>query len=89
MRAYRSTNLSKKGPQALEELKHIEDIVIRNAEKRGKVIILDVKDYIKECERQLNNAEHYRHLEHDPTTVNKVITRLKNDKLIALTSQID
>ena len=46
------------------------------------------KDYIKESERQLNGTEHYRHLQHDPTTennatVNKVITRFKNDKLIS------
>ena len=52
------------------------------------MVILNVKEYIKESERQLNNAEHYRHLEHDgktenKATVNKVITKFKNDKLIS------
>ena len=46
-----------------------------------------MKDYVKEFERQLSNTKHYRHLEHDPTienssTVNKVITRFRNDRLI-------
>ena len=50
--------------------------------------MLDVKDQIKESERQLNDNEHHGHLEYDPTTennatVNKVITRLKNDKLVS------
>ena len=48
----------------------------------------DVKDYIKESERQINNSEQYKHLENDPTTennatANKVITRFKNDKFIS------
>ena len=46
----------------------------------------DVKDYIKKSERHLNESEHYRHLKYDPennTTINKVITRFKNDKLIS------
>ena len=38
--------------------------------------------------KNLKDTEQYRHLEHDPTpennaTVNKVITRFKNDKLIS------
>ena len=32
-------------------LKHREDIAITNLDKRGSVVILDVKDYIKEFER--------------------------------------
>ena len=35
----------------MEELKCMEDIVIRNSEKGDGVIILDVKDYLKEYER--------------------------------------
>ena len=86
--ACKYTNLSKKEQKALEELKHREDIVITNADKVGAVVILDVKDYIKESERQLNDTEYYRHLQHDPTTEsnatgNKVITRFKNDKSIS------
>ena len=73
--------------QSAKELKHRENIVLTNAEKGGAVGIFDVKDYIKESKRQLNHTEHYKHLEHDPTaennaTVNKVLTRIKNYKLI-------
>ena len=39
-----------------------------NSDKGSTVVILNVKDYIKESERQLNSTEHYRHLEHDPLT---------------------
>ena len=49
-----------------------DDIVITNAGKGGALVILDVKDYIKESERQLK-------------TDNKVISRFKNDKLISNT----
>ena len=43
------------------------------------MLITDVKDYIKESARYLNDTEHYRDLEHDPATennatANKVIT---------------
>ena len=77
----------KKNKKGLEELKHREDIVITNAEKGGAVVRLDVKDYIKESERQLNDTKQDRYLEHDPTAdcnaeVNKVIAKFKNDNLI-------
>ena len=41
------TNLFKKKQKALEELKHREDIVITKADKGGALVILDVKDCIK------------------------------------------
>ena len=51
---------------------------------KGGTVIKDVKDYSKEFERQLNDTkQHYRHLKHDPTIENKVLTRFKNDKLIS------
>ena len=42
-------NLSKREQKALEELKVRDDIVITNADKVDAVVILDVKDYVKEC----------------------------------------
>ena len=65
MRAWRPTNLSIKEQEALEEIKHRKDIVITNADKSDAVVILGVKDYIKEYKRQLNNTEHYIHLRVD------------------------
>ena len=69
-------------------LKHREDIIIRNANKGGAVAILHFKRYyFKNYKRQLNSTRNYRHLEHDPKTksnasVNKMILRLRNNKLI-------
>lgn len=70
---------------ASEKLKHREDIVTTNSGKEGAVVIIDVKYYIKESERQLYDTKHYRHLKHDITTENNatfniVITRFRNDK---------
>ena len=54
--------IQKKEQKTLQELKHREDIVITNADKVGAVVILEVKNYIKESERHLNDTEHNRHL---------------------------
>ena len=50
------SKLSVKEQKALQELKHRDDIVITDADKGGAVVILDVEDYIKEAERQLDNS---------------------------------
>ena len=51
------------------------------------VVIIDVEDYVKEVEHQLNNNDGYKKLQYDPTQthsrlLNDTITRFKNDKLI-------
>ena len=63
------------------------DIIITKADKGGAVVIIDVEDYVKEAEHQLNNKDIYRKLQYDSTQtharlVNDTITRFKNDKLI-------
>ena len=52
------SKLFEREQKAPEELKKTVDIIITNADKEGSVVILDVKDYVKECERQPNNTEH-------------------------------
>ena len=52
MRTCKYTNVSKN-----EQLKPREDIVITNADKRGTVDILNVKDCNEEYETQLNDTE--------------------------------
>ena len=42
------SNLSEREQKALEELNVRDDIVITNADKGCAVVILDVKDYVKE-----------------------------------------
>ena len=60
---------------------------ITKTDKGGAAVIVDVKDYIKEAERQLSNTENYRKLQEDPTAtnmklVNDTIERFKKQKLI-------
>ena len=43
----------------MQELQSRNDIVITDADKGGAVVILDVKDYIKEAERQLKGCVRY------------------------------
>ena len=64
----------------MQELQSRNDIVINDADKGEAVVILDVEDYVKEAERQLNNKENYRKINHEPSTVNdetihKVVSR--------------
>ena len=71
----------------MKKLKKREDIIITRVAKEGAAVIVDVKDYLKEAERQLNNTENYRKLQEDPTAtnmklVNDTIERFKKQKLI-------
>ena len=56
--------LKKKKEKTLDELKARDNIVISNSDKGGAVVILDVKDYLEECQRQLNNtAKNYKRIQ--------------------------
>ena len=52
-------SLTKSKRTSMKELSEREDIAITKADKGGGVVIVDVKDYISEAERQLNNTENY------------------------------
>ena len=54
-------------------------MVITNADKGGAVVILDVKNYEKQCERQLNNTENYKHLQ--KATNNELVRKVEHEKL--------
>ena len=63
------------------------DIIITRADKGAAVVIINVEDYVKEAEHQLNNKHAYKKLQYDPSQiharlVNDTITSFKNDKLI-------
>ena len=82
------SNLSEKEQKPLEDVNVRDDIVITNADKGGAVVIMDVKNYVEECERQLNNTENYNCLQKGPTETNNelvhsVIKRLENEKLFS------
>ena len=60
-------NLTRAEREALENLKHREDIIITKADKGGATVIWDVKDYTKEAYKQLNDAKFYCKLIFNPT----------------------
>ena len=71
----------------MKELSEWEGTIITKADKVGAVVIVDLKNYIKEAEWQLNNTENYSKLQEDPTgtnmkLVNDIIERLKKQKLM-------
>ena len=79
-----SVNLDKAESQALKDLMKRDDIVICNADKGGAVVILDVKDYVKEAMRQLGDTNFYKVLPNDPTElhcelVNNTIEKFKRE----------
>ena len=80
-------NLTKQEEGALKDLMKRNDIIICNADKGGAVVILDVKVYIKEAERQLSDETFYKKLPSDPTElhtalVNNCIDNLRIKNLI-------
>ena len=80
------SNLFEKEQKPLEEVKVRDEIVITNADKRSAVVILDAKDYVEECERQLSNTGNYNCLQNSPTATNNklvhsAIKRFETEKL--------
>ena len=67
-------NLTKPERQALGQLKLRDDIIIMRADKGGAVVIMDIIDYVKEGNRQINNTNYYAELSYDPTIQHEVIT---------------
>ena len=60
-------NLTKHEEKALKDLMKRNDIIICNADKGGAVVILDVKDDIKEAHRQLSDEHFYKKLPKNAT----------------------
>ena len=46
----------------MQELQSRNNTVITDANKCGAGLILDVEDYVKEAEKQINGKENYRKL---------------------------
>ena len=80
-----TTNLTKQEKLALKELSKRDDVIFCNADKGGAVVIWDVKDYIKEAMKQLNDTNFYRVLPTNPTSthcelINSTIDGFKESK---------
>ncbi|XP_013782192.1 uncharacterized protein LOC106466450 [Limulus polyphemus] len=59
-------NLSYNEHAALISLKHDNDIIIKQADKGGAIVIQDKSDYINEAYRQLNDINYYKKVDFDP-----------------------
>ena len=70
--------LLKSARTSMKELSKRKDNKITKAGKGGAVVFVDLKDYIKEAERQLNNTENYKKLQEDPTATS---IKLGNDSI--------
>ncbi|XP_050781640.1 uncharacterized protein LOC127035616 [Gopherus flavomarginatus] len=60
-------NLSRAERNAIHSLRNHPDIIIKEADKGGAVVIMNRSDYQKEAARQLSNTKFYRPLPSDPT----------------------
>ncbi|CAJ0944087.1 unnamed protein product [Ranitomeya imitator] len=58
--------MSKGEVEALYELSHDNEIIIKKADKGGATVIMDKEDYLSEIKRQLADPEVYERLPHDP-----------------------
>ena len=54
----------------MKELSKQEDIIITNDNKDNAFVIIDVKDFIKEAEWQMNKTNNYKRLHENVTTAN-------------------
>ena len=54
--------LTKGEGKSLKELANRNDIIITKADKGGPVVIIDVEDYLKKAEHQLNSKDAYKKL---------------------------
>ena len=74
-------NLTTEEKQALTSLKLNNDITIKQADKGGKVVIMNTSDYIKACENQLQNKTYYCLLDHDENAKNAEIIKVEINEL--------
>ena len=68
--------------KALHDLQMRDDIIITKADKSGATVIWDVKDYLKEAEKQLNNQTFYKKLETCPTGEHTRLTQNTLDEFV-------
>ena len=60
-------NLTLGERKALHDLQMRDNIIITKADRGSATVVWDVKDYLKEAEKQLNNQTFYKKLETCPT----------------------
>ncbi|CAF4939093.1 unnamed protein product, partial [Rotaria socialis] len=63
--------MNKEETKLLKEIKSIQDIVIIQADKGGKIVIMNKNDYFNKIEEKLNDLNVYEQVKNDPTTIIK------------------
>ncbi|CAF4179311.1 unnamed protein product [Rotaria sp. Silwood2] len=81
------SNMNKNELKLLKEIKSIEDIVIVQADKGGKIVVMDKNEYMKKIEEKLNDLNVYEQVKKDPTTIikteiSKKVTKMLNQNKI-------
>ncbi|KAA8577822.1 hypothetical protein FQN60_002450 [Etheostoma spectabile] len=80
-------NLSDDERRALSQIRQNPNIIIKPADKRSKIVIMDRNQYLTEANRQLSNTEHYQPIQSgiQPQTqaqLRNIIQSLYNKKFI-------
>ena len=75
MNVSRKSNLSKEEWNALECLKNNKDIVIKEADKGGTVVIMDSNYYAEKINHMLQDTNTYEELSQDDNK--KIISKIK------------
>ncbi len=73
--------------RAIKKLRQNQNIVIKKADKGSATVIMDMEDYVREGNRQLDNPKHYRKLSHPiyhktAARISKIVQKLKNNGYI-------
>lgn len=86
-------NFSTQQSQALKTLKNNPNLVIKKADKGSATVLMDKKDYIQECERQLQDPKNYKLLEkplYPETSVQLTnIVKTLNEKKFITSKQVN
>jgi len=80
-------NLTKQERLAISELKDLQNVVIKPADKGSMIVLMNLSDYVKEAEKQLSDNNFYIKQDKDlththMTIVKKVITDMYNQNYI-------
>lgn len=81
------SNLTRGQFAAIGSLRANKNIVIKPADKGGKICIIDQDAYIKEGERQLKNTKYYKQIQETPKritciNINKILFSLKKSNVL-------
>ena len=52
---------------ALKSLSERDDIIIQNADKGGKIVLMNCDEYNRKCEEDLSNITFYKKLKENPS----------------------